>query len=837
MGMGPSPVAGSDGASKDSSNTRASAPKGGPKQPLSIETLLAQQKAEKEAASKPKFLSKEQRAALAIAKREQEVAAEKARLAEAAAKREELERSAREAKYGSHSSRSGGRNGSSDHSYGYNDRRGSSSSRVAMEGVPTAPKALRGKTSVGGGSSGPGPSSLRNSYKPDSTTNGSSSSTTENASSSMLPPTHPASSVTPDQNGNSQLPSTEPMLGTAPPPVLNQKLLMARYLGQPDNKKRRIRKMSDKKFVFDWAKDEDTALEEVDPLYAVTVPSAPPPLSGHSSSHHGSSHSRGSVPPPTTTAVQLVGRFGLYGNGKLAGIDPAAQTTKSSARELAQRRLDPEDEVLTSTPCEAGSKRSSAVVNELHWSQKPLNAMRDRDWRIFREDFSIAARGGNIPNPMRSWEESKLPLQILEIIDEVGYKEPSPIQRQAIPLGLNNRDLIGIAETGSGKTASFVIPMLTYIGKLPPLTDENRHLGPYALILAPTRELAQQIEVETNKFALRLGYRCVSIVGGKAMEEQALNMRDGAEIIIATPGRLKDCIERHVLVLGQCTYVVMDEADRMINLGFEEVVNFILDQLPLSNLKPDTEEAEDSSKMTSFVGGVEGFDLTGAKGLYRQTVMFSATMPPAVERLAKKYLRRPAVVTIGVAGQAVDTVDQQVEFLPTEDKKRGRLLEVLNQGHTPPIIVFVNQKKTADQLAKDISRAGWSTTTLHSGKNQEQREAALASLRAGESDILVATDLAGRGIDVPDVGLVVNFQMAGTIEAYVHRIGRTGRAGKVGTAITFLTNDDADVMYDLKQEIMKSPVSKCPPELAKHEAAQSKMSAAMKRRAADLDDG
>jgi len=835
--MGPSPVVGSSNG--PSSRKPSSNSNGGPKQPLSIETLLAQQKAEKEAASKPKFLSKEQRAALAIAKREQEVAAEKARLAEAAAKREELERSAREAKYGSYSSRSGSsRNGSSaDHSYGYADRRGSSSSsRVDMKGVPTAPKALREKTST---PTGPGPSSLRNSYKPEDSNDSSSSFVDNTSSATMLPPTHPASSVTPDQNGNSLLPSTEPMLGTAPPPVLNQKLLMARYLGQPDNKKRRIRKMSDKKFVFDWAKDEDTALEEVDPLYAITVPSAPPPShsSSSSSSHHG--HSRGGVPPPTTTAVQLIGRFGLYGNGKLAGIDPAVQTSKSTAaRELALRRLvDPDDEVLTSRPCEAGSKRSSTVVNELHWSQKPLNAMRDRDWRIFREDFSIAARGGNIPNPMRSWEESKLPLQILEIIDEVGYKEPSPIQRQAIPLGLNNRDLIGIAETGSGKTASFVIPMLTYIGKLPPLTDENRHLGPYALILAPTRELAQQIEVESNKFALRLGYRCVSIVGGKAMEEQALNMRDGAEIIIATPGRLKDCIERHVLVLGQCTYVVMDEADRMINLGFEEVVNFILDQLPLSNLKPDTEEAEDSSKMTSFVGGVEGFDLTGAKGLYRQTVMFSATMPPAVERLAKKYLRRPAIVTIGVAGQAVDTVDQQVEFLPNEDKKRGRLLEVLNQGHSPPIIVFVNQKKTADQLAKDIARAGWSTTTLHSGKNQEQREAALASLRAGESDILVATDLAGRGIDVPDVGLVVNFQMAGTIEAYVHRIGRTGRAGKVGTAITFLTNDDADVMYDLKQEIMKSPVSKCPPELAKHEAAQSKMSAAMKRRAADLDDG
>ncbi|KAH9814704.1 pre-mRNA-splicing ATP-dependent RNA helicase prp28 [Melampsora americana] len=849
MGMGPSPAVKAAASTLTSSNSSSTLRTNGTKQPLSIENLLAQQKAEKEAASKPKFLSKEERAAIAIEKRVQEVATEKARLAEAAAKRDELERSARESKYGSHSSRGGGSrdrgysdsNGAGrDHSdsnggslpYGYNERRAAGSSRIDMEGVPTAPKALRSKTgSSSTTGSGPGPSGLRNSARADPTDSSSTSNTA--AANSMPPPNFPASASLPDMKGNSVLPSNGPMLGTAPPPALNQKLLMARYLGQPDNKKRRIRKMSDKKFVFDWAKDEDTALEEVDPLYAVTAPPISTPTSSASSSHSN----RGSVPPPTTTAVQVVGRFGLYGNGKLAGIDPAAQSVRNHSRTAYQTRYNPDDEVLTSTPMSTGSKRSSAVINELHWSQKPLEAMRERDWRIFREDFSIAARGGNIPNPMRSWDESKIPMQILEIIDEVGYKEPSPIQRQAIPLGLNNRDLIGIAETGSGKTASFVIPMLTYIGKLAPLTDENRHLGPYALILAPTRELAQQIESETNKFALRLGYRCVSIVGGKAMEEQALNMRDGAEIIIATPGRLKDCIERHVLVLGQCTYVVMDEADRMINLGFEEVVNFILDQLPLSNLKPDTEEAEDSAKMTSFIGGIEGFDVSGVKGLYRQTVMFSATMPPAVERLARKYLRRPAVVTIGVAGQAVDTVDQQVEFLPNEDKKRGRLLEVLNQGHTPPIIVFVNQKKTADQLAKDISRAGWSTTTLHSGKNQEQREAALASLRAGESDILVATDLAGRGIDVPNVSLVVNFQMAGTIEAYVHRIGRTGRAGKVGIAITFLTNDDADVLYDLKQEITKSPVSRCPPELAKHEAAQSKMSAAMKRRAADLDDG
>lgn len=231
--------------------------------------------------------------------------------------------------------------------------------------------------------------------------------------------------------------------------------------------------------------------------------------------------------------------------------------------------------------------------------------------------------------------------------------------------------------------------MLDYIGKLPPLTDENRHLGPYAIVLAPTRELAQQIEGETTKFAVPLGYRCISIVGGKSMEEQAQSLSNGAEILIASPGRLKDVLEQHVLVLSQCAYVIMDEADRMVSLGFEETINAILDALPVTNLKPDSEEAEDPSKMKKLTIGENG-----QTQLYRQTVrdmvlsslagalltllflfcfgqvMFSATMPPAVERLARKYMRRPAVVTIGVAGQAVDTVEQRVEFLYGDDKKK-----------------------------------------------------------------------------------------------------------------------------------------------------------------------
>jgi ATP-dependent RNA helicase DDX23/PRP28 len=164
--------------------------------------------------------------------------------------------------------------------------------------------------------------------------------------------------------------------------------------------------------------------------------------------------------------------------------------------------------------------------------------------------------------------------------------------------------------------------MLSYIARLPPLDDTNRTRGPYAIVLAPTRELAQQIESETNKFCRVLGYRCVSIVGGKAIEEQQFNMRDGAEIVIATPGRLKDCIERSVLVLAQCTYVVMDEADRMVSLGFEEVINFILDSLPVNNLKPDTEDAVDEEKMTMTLKPAESDDTMGEStvALYRQTV-------------------------------------------------------------------------------------------------------------------------------------------------------------------------------------------------------------------------
>ncbi|KAJ8654783.1 hypothetical protein O0I10_009504 [Lichtheimia ornata] len=660
--------------------------------PISIEELIERKEQEKNAANKPKFLTKEERQRLALERRQKEV--------EEKRKREEQERQARQSfdmKAEDEYRRTMQEQHSRHSRHGRSSRRENDNKR--RERTPE---------------------------EPDS------------------------------ENG------------------LNDKEKQAireRYFGG-ERKKRKIRRMNERKFVFDWDAGEDTSYD-FNPLYA----------NRHSAQ--------------------------MFGRGHIAGVDIKEQKKHRSEfyNRLLKDRQTAEEQERAMELMEMDRKKEAKMMwDDRHWTEKPLQQMTERDWRIFKEDFNITTKGGNIPRPIRSWDESQLPSRVLEIIEGVGYKEPTPIQRQAIPIGNQNRDIIGIAETGSGKTASFVIPLLCYISDLPKLNMDNMADGPYALIMAPTRELAQQIEQETLKFATPMGFNCVSIVGGHAIEEQSFNLRNGAEIIIATPGRLKDCLDRRILVLNQCTYVVMDEADRMIDMGFEADVNFILDALPVSNVKPEDEQEQEAN---------------GRK--YRQTTMFSATMPPAVERLAKKYLRRPAVVTIGTAGQAVETVEQRVEMINDENKKKNRLLEILNSGaFEPPIIIFVNQKKGVDVLAKALNKLGFHAVTLHGGKSQEQRESALTQLKTGNADVLVATDVAGRGIDVKNVSLVINYDMAKNIEDYTHRIGRTGRAGKSGVAITFLTNNDTEVMYDLRQMLAKSPLSKVPHELAHHEAAQTK---------------
>lgn len=443
-----------------------------------------------------------------------------------------------------------------------------------------------------------------------------------------------------------------------------------------------------------------------------------------------------------------------------------------------------------------------------HWKAKKLSDMTPRDWRIFREDHKIVTKGGAVPNPIRSWREADLPEWLMLAIQDAGYERPSPVQMQSIPIGLQGRDIIGLAETGSGKTAAFVLPMLCYIDSKPPITLANEHDGPYALILAPARELAVQIDDEVKKFCKRKGYRSVCLIGGVSMEEQSLELRKGAEIVVATPGRLIEALDLRYIALNQCNYVVLDEADRMIDMGFEPQLLKILDAMPKAFMK--SENAEEAEKQLD------------RRNDFRRTIMFSATMPPPVERIAQLYLRHPATVVIGEVGKAVDRITQNVIWTRNESDKRNKLEGLLGQT-APPIIIFVNQKKSADFVAKFVSGLGrhLQASPLHSGRSQDQRELALEQFKCGELGVLVATDLAGRGLDVKGLKHVINFDLPKSIEDYTHRIGRTGRAGEKGLASSFLTNDDADIMFDLKQMLVKSRAS-IPRELSDHPASNSK---------------
>ncbi len=313
-----------------------------------------------------------------------------------------------------------------------------------------------------------------------------------------------------------------------------------RYLGIV-KKKKKVRRLNDRKFVFDWDAADDTSAD-YNQLYK---------------DRH---------------QVQFFGR------GHVAGVDIKQQKRNQSKfyGELLEKRRTRDEKTQEVVRLEKLAKKEAKTKwDERHWTEKPLTEMVDRDWRIFKEDFNIVTKGGNIPTPLRFWEEAGLPEEILEVIKRIGYKDPTPIQRQAIPIGLQNRDIIGVAETGSGKTAAFLLPLLVWIMSLPKVERmEDVDQGPYALILAPTRELAQQIEEETIKFGKPLGVKTVSVIGGLSREDQGFKLRLGCEIVIGTPGRLVDVLENRYLVLNQCTYVVMDEADRMINMGYVRFLSF-----------------------------------------------------------------------------------------------------------------------------------------------------------------------------------------------------------------------------------------------------------------------
>lgn len=465
---------------------------------------------------------------------------------------------------------------------------------------------------------------------------------------------------------------------------------------------------------------------------------------------------------------------------------------------------------------------------------KPLDQMTPRDWRIFRENYEIVVKGGRAPPPLRNFREANLHPNLLQAIEHVlRYREPTPIQRQAIPIGLERRDLIGIAETGSGKTAAFGIPLLEYVLSLPnTILNKVKEDGPLALVVAPTRELALQIHGEFEKLTSRSSVlKAAAIVGGQSIQHQAQELREGVHVVVGTPGRINDCIEMAYLVLNQCCYIVLDEADRMIDMGFAPQMESILDAMG-GLLKSENEEEaykqEEIDRKRLMLGSSAKEDATSMEvdGLaalpkHRLTAMFSATMPMEVERMAKRYLRHPAVVSIGDQDSSKNTrIVQKIVFLSSPSQKERALRDLVldRRFMRDKVIVFVNEKKHADGVGRMVERFGRPCVVLHGGKSQDQREENLALFRQG-GYVLVATDVAGRGLDIPNVAHVINYNLpTRSIDSYSHRIGRTGRAGKQGLATSLLTDEDEGIMAPLKQ-YLESTGQPVPDKLARHRAA------------------
>ncbi|XP_044486749.1 DEAD-box ATP-dependent RNA helicase 20-like [Mangifera indica] len=389
-------------------------------------------------------------------------------------------------------------------------------------------------------------------------------------------------------------------------------------------------------------------------------------------------------------------------------------------------------------------------------------------------DVTVGSGALPAPAPIESFTDMCLHLSIMKDVDHHEYTRPTSIQAQAMPVALSGRDLLGCAETGTGKTAAFTIPMIQHCLAQTPV---RRGDGPLALVLAPTRELAQQIEKEVKAFSRSLeSFKTAIVVGGTNISEQRSELRGGVSIVVATPGRFLDHLQQGNTSLSRVSFVVLDEADRMLDMGFEPQIREVMRNLPEKH----------------------------------QTLLFSATMPVEIEALAQEYLADPVRVKVGKVSSPTANVIQ-ILLKVSESEKIDRLLALLveeasqteRSGHPFPLtIVFVERKTRCDEVAEALVVQGLHAVALHGGRSQCERESALRDFRNGSTNILVATDVASRGLDVTGVAHVVNLDLPKTMEDYVHRIGRTGRAGSMGQATSFYTERDMFLVAQIKKAIL-----------------------------------
>ncbi|NLT05760.1 MAG: DEAD/DEAH box helicase [Solirubrobacterales bacterium] len=350
---------------------------------------------------------------------------------------------------------------------------------------------------------------------------------------------------------------------------------------------------------------------------------------------------------------------------------------------------------------------------------------------------------------MTTFADLGLSKDLCDALDHLGYKEPTPIQQETIPLLLQGRDVIGQAQTGTGKTAAFGLPLLDY---LDPSDSEVQ-----ALVLTPTRELCIQVTQALRAYAANKGIEVVAVFGGAPIRDQASRLKNEAQVVVGTVGRVMDMIRRHYLFLDQARYVVLDEADEMLDLGFFEDVDEILARCPSG----------------------------------RQTALFSATMPPPIKKLAEKRMFDPETIKVKAAQLTIDTVEQFHIEVPDKDKPE-RLAEVLKAERPTQAIIFARTKIGVDRLARTLDRQGLRVKTLHGNMSQGARDGVMIAFKGGRERLLVATDVAARGLDISGVSHVVNYDIPNSPDVYVHRIGRTGRAGESGRAITLITPKQRD---------------------------------------------
>ncbi len=363
-----------------------------------------------------------------------------------------------------------------------------------------------------------------------------------------------------------------------------------------------------------------------------------------------------------------------------------------------------------------------------------------------------------------------LDAKILQAVHEAGYTEPTPIQAAVIPRILAGQDLIGIAQTGTGKTAAFTLPILT---KLASLIGDGTRRGTKVLVLAPTRELAVQIEENVRAYGRHLPLRIATVFGGVGERPQIDALRAGTQIIIACPGRLLDLMSRRCADFSGLQFLVLDEADRMLDMGFLPAIRQVVQSLPQQ----------------------------------RQTLLFSATLSKEIESLTHEFQRAPKLVQIGRRSNPAETVTQLVYEVP-KHLKPALLAYLLREQTMNMVLVFSRMKHGADRIARRLEQDGIKTATLHSNRSQSQRLRALKDFKSGDVRVLVATDIAARGIDVDGISHVVNYDFPMHVEDYVHRIGRTGRAHAVGDAISFVTPEDHDELRALEKFIGRGIVRK-----------------------------